>query len=193
MTHDSNSSTDITRTGKRSNAPLTPEQRARKQKRFLAAFRESGNIKYACKVAVIDRTTYYHWRDNDEAFKAQLPDATQDANDTLEYAAYERAVQGIEEPVVSQGQLVYEYEQLVDEKTGELRFADNGKPLMKRVRQVTKRVYSDSLLTTLLKARMPEKYREKQSIEHTGKNGGPIEYITEWGGGVLEENDEGSE
>lgn len=175
MSDELDSSTSSVRTGKRSNAPLSPEMRERKQKKFLKAFAETGNVKHSCKIAGIDRSLYYYWRDNDEDFKAQLPDVLQDANDTLEFAAYERAVQGIEEPVVSQGQLVYEYEQVVDETTGKFLFADNGKPLLKRVRQVTKRVYSDSLLTTLLKARLPEKYRDRQSVELTGKGGGPLQ------------------
>lgn len=34
---------------------------------------------------------------------------------------------------------------------------------------------SDYLLVTLLKAQMPEKYRENSRVEHTGKDGGPIE------------------
>lgn len=34
---------------------------------------------------------------------------------------------------------------------------------------------SDRMLEILLKAHRPEKYREKQALELTGKNGGPIE------------------
>jgi hypothetical protein len=32
---------------------------------------------------------------------------------------------------------------------------------------------------------------KKTANEHTGKNGGPIEIITEWGGGIVEENEDG--
>lgn len=119
--------------------PLTPEQRARKQQKFLQAYREVGIIKYACKVAGVSRATFYDWRDHDPEFAAQISGAKEDACDTLEYAAYAQAVLGVEEPVVSMGQPVFY----------------KGKPL-------TVRKYSPSVLITLLKANMPEKYKDRQ-------------------------------
>src|SRR5437879_1392257 len=88
--------------------PLTPEQRAKKQERFLKALGDHGVVKLACKVAGISRQTYYDWRNQDEAFKARLPVAYEERNDTLEYAAYTQAVEGIPSYVVSQGRIVYE-------------------------------------------------------------------------------------
>ena len=134
------------------------------QSLFLEAFRESGNIKYSCKVAGIHRSTYYDWRDRDEAFKAELPDATEDANDTLEFAAYDRAVRGVESYVVSMGRVVYEEEQARD-KAGNPLLDKNDQPIMKRGKPIIERKYSDALLTTLLKARMPEKYKDKQQVD----------------------------
>lgn len=128
-----------------SHAPLTPEERLRKQQRFLKCYRESANIKASCKAAGIHRSTFYHWREKDAEFASQLPEAEQDANDTAEQALYERAIKGIETYVVSNGRVVY-----LDDK-----------PLKERK-------YSDGLLTLLLKARMPEKYKEKQHVEHSG-------------------------
>lgn len=126
--------------------PLTPKQRAVKQKKFLEAYRKVGIVKYACAEAHINRSTYKYWRDHDPEFVAQLPDAIEDAHDTLELAAYSQAVLGIEEYVVNMGQVVF-YQ---------------GKPL-------TTRKYAPSLLQTLLKANMPEKYKDKQALEHSGK------------------------
>ena len=123
--------------------PLTSEQRKVAQALFLEAYRESANVKYSCQVAHINRVTFYRWKANDKAFAALLAEAEPDACDTLEYAAYERAVKGIESYVVSQGKLVYD---------------PDGKPLVERK-------YSDTLLITLLKARIPEKYRDKQQID----------------------------
>lgn len=125
--------------------PLTPEQRAKKQAIFLAAYSEIGIIKAACRVAKINRSTYYDWKANDPEFASKLPEAEEDANDTLEYAAYEQAVLGTEEPVASGGKVMY-----VD-----------GKMLMARR-------YSPQLLITLLKARMPAKYKDKSQVEHSG-------------------------
>jgi hypothetical protein len=167
--------------------PLSPEQRERKQARFLKAYRESGNIKASCKAAGINRSTFYDWRDHDEVFQAQLPDAMEDARDTLEYAAYERAVKGIESPVVSMGRIVYEEVPVLDEH-GKPQQDEHGKPLMQHGKPLMERKYSDALLTTLLKANLPKKYKDK--VEHTGKDDGPIKFVTEWGGGFLEEEDE---
>jgi len=169
LSHDSNMPTARPKRG-----PLAEEQRARKQARFLKAYRESGNIKYSCKKAAIDRSTYYAWRDSDEAFKAALSEAQEEADDTLEYAAYDRAVQGVPSYVVSQGKLVYEEFPVLDEN-GEQQRDELGRLIVKRGDPIIERKYSDSLLTTLLKARMPEKYKDRQQHEHTGDGGGPIQ------------------
>src|SRR5579859_5519071 len=83
--------------------PLTPEQAAKKQARFLSFYRNSGNIKFSCKYAGIARSTFYEWRDTDEAFKALVAAAEPDVDDTLDMAAHERAVNGVPSYVVSQG------------------------------------------------------------------------------------------
>jgi len=172
----------------RISGPLTPEQRERKQARFLKEYRESGNIKYSCKVAGIHRSTFYEWRDHDEVFKAQLPDAAEDARDTLEFAAYDRAVKGVESFVVSMGRMVYEEIPMLDDE-GKPKLDKHDEPMMKHGKPLVERKYSDSLLITLLKANMPKKYKDK--VELTGKDDGPIEveYVTEWGGGSLDEEE----
>lgn len=157
----------------RKRGPMTEKQRLNKQQRFLRLFRECANIKASCKYAGIDRTTYYEWRDKDEGFKALLPDAEQDANDTLELAANDRAVLGVPSYVVSQGRLVY-HEVPLFNKDGTPQLDKFGKQEYGRGEPVIERKYSDTLAITLLKARMPDKYREKSSIEHTGKDGGAI-------------------
>lgn len=147
--------------------PLTPEQRARKQQRFLKVYGETANIKASCKSAGVSRQTFYNWRDDDEAFKSQLVDADEDANDTLEYAAYDRGVLGVESYVVSQGRIVYE-DILVFDESGEPLLDDKGNQTTKRGKPLVERKFSDSLLITKLKARMPEKYKDKQQVEHSG-------------------------
>jgi hypothetical protein len=172
---DEQQSSDIPTRSTRKSGPLTPEQRVLKQSRFLKAYRESGNVKYSCKSAGINRSTYYEWRDHDEAFKVQLPDANEDANDTLEYAAYDRAVRGVESYVVSMGRVVYE--DILDlNEDGSQKLNKHGEPLTKRGKPIIERKYSDSLLVTLLKARMPEKYKDKQHVEHSGPNGAPMQH-----------------
>lgn len=160
----------------RSTRPLSAEERKKKQEKFLKALSEVGIIKYACQVAEIDRKTYDNWKNNDAKFAALLPDAQTDANDTLEFAAFEQSVLGMEEPAISAGQVVYEYEPVLD-ANGEQTY-DRGKPVMKRGSMVTIKKYSPQLLITLLKARMPEKYKDKQQIEHSGPGGTPIQTLT---------------
>jgi hypothetical protein len=159
---------------------MAEQQTERKQARFLKAYRESCNIKASCKVAGINRQTFYNWRDHDEAFKAQLPDAKEDGCDALEFAAYERAVKGVE---------IVTYEEVIDlDKDGKVRLDDLGEPVMRRSKRIVERKYSDALLIRLLMANLPKKYKDK--VEHTGKDDGPIEFITEWGGGPLDDEDD---
>lgn len=140
-----------------------PDERKKAQEKFLNAYGELGIVKYACRVAKINRTTFYDWKHNDPEFAALLPDATDDANDTLEYAAYEQSVLGTEEPVVSAGQVIYETEPMHDEE-GNPKYDSKGRPMMKRGKIITVRKYSPQLLITLLKARMPDKYKDKMSL-----------------------------
>ena len=147
--------------------PLTETQRLNKQRRFLRMYRETANIKASCKYAGISRPTFYDWRDHDETFKAQLPDAEQDANDTLEFAAYDRAVNGVPSFVVSQGKLVYEEIPLFNED-GTPKLDKWGKPEYVRGKPIIERKFSDTLAITLLKARMPEKYKERAAVDHSG-------------------------
>ena len=116
------------------------------QDKFLVAYAECGVVKYACLAAGVTRQTFYNWRDHDQEFQKRFPDIKSDAIDTLEYAAYVQAVLGVEEPVVSAGKLIYN---------------DDGTPRMIRK-------HSPQILITLLKANLPEKYKDKQQVEHTG-------------------------
>jgi hypothetical protein len=102
-----------------------------KQKKFLKAYGECGVVKYACQIAGIHRSTFYDWRERDENFKKCLPDVEADADDTLEFAAYQQSVEGMEEPAISAGQVVYEYEPLLDDGGNQI-FDSKGKPDKKR-------------------------------------------------------------
>lgn len=157
MSGRSQNPTNPTRSRARKPGPMTPEQRKRRQEVFLATYSDVGIIKHACRVAGIDRSTYYEWKNNDSEFAAKLPEADEEANDTLEYAAYEQSVLGTEEPVVSAGKAIHD---------------DDGAIL-------TVRRYSPQLLITLLKARMPHKYKDQSRVEHSGPGGGPLQHAIE--------------
>lgn len=103
---------------------------------FLEVYAITGNVSEAARRAGIDRTTFYDWVERDPKFKEAVEIAEQEATELLEREAFRRAVSGVKEPIFHQGQ---------------------------RVGQV--RRYSDTLLIFLLKARAPEKYREKFDVE----------------------------
>lgn len=114
------------------------------KKLFLDAFREVGIIKSAAKVAGVARSTVYRWQEEDDQFAAAFREAEIEATETMEAEAFRRAVLGIDKPIYHQG-----------------------------VKVDTVKEYSDTLLIFTLKARAPEKYRERHDIKH----GGQIEHV----------------
>jgi len=106
-----------------------------KKRKFLEALREAGNIRIACEVAGIDRRQLHQKKTRDPKFSADWDAAYAEAADRLEQEAWRRAVEGVEEPVVSMGKLVRD---------------EDGKP-------IALRKYSDTLMLALLRAHKPEK------------------------------------
>lgn len=118
----------------------------KKQAAFLEELMLRGNVRDACAAANVPRRTVYDWRDADPAFARAWDDALDEAADIMEREAHRRAVDGVDEPVYgSLGK---------GEGMGEVG---------------TIRKYSDTLLIFLLKAARPEKYRDRQQVEHTGE------------------------
>jgi len=62
--------------------------------RFLARYRNSGNIRASCKAADVSRSTIYYWRDKYVTFARQMKDAKEDAVDALDLEAWRRATDG---------------------------------------------------------------------------------------------------
>lgn len=112
--------------------------------RFIQALRNSGNVRASCQAAGIDRSTVYKAREKSKEFAEAWDEALEEAVDTLEAAAWTRARDGVtrREPVMYKG-----------EKVGE--------------KVITE--YSDQLMTLLLKAHRPDKYRERVDMKHSGK------------------------
>ncbi len=76
----------------------------------------------------------------------------------LEAEAFRRAHDGIEDPVVYQGRFVY-----LNGPDGEPLLDADGNPRLAKLRK-----YSDTLLMFLMKAAMPEKYRERHQVPQDG-------------------------
>ena len=124
----------------------TPNRTAKKENEFLAALAATCNVTRACEAAGLGRRTAYEWRESDPEFAARWENARRIGAEALEDECMRRATEGVEEPVFFQG-----------------------------VECGTVRRYSDTLAIFLLKGAMPEKYREKASMELTGANGGPVQ------------------
>jgi hypothetical protein len=104
---------------------------AEKREQFLQALADSGSVTAAVAVAGTSRTRVYELRKTDAVFAAAWDEAEEIATDRLQDEARRRAMEGVEEPLVSAGKLVR---------------GDDGQPIMIRR-------YSDNLLSALLRAR----------------------------------------
>jgi hypothetical protein len=107
--------------------------------RFLKALADTGNVRLACLSGGVERSWAYRTRDRDKTFGAAWEQALEDAADRLEAEAYRRAVQGVrrERPIFYQGRQV-------------------------GAEMITE--YSDGLLTLLLKAHRPERFKDRMSV-----------------------------
>ena len=107
---------------------------------FLEAFEQTGMISRACEEIGISRQTAYAERQRNEDFAVEWHEVEERVTETMEREAYRRAVEGVTEPVVSAGKHVTDVQS-----------------------------YSDRLLEFMLKARRPEKYRDRVDVNHSGK------------------------
>lgn len=129
-------------------ARVVDAQTAANKAKFLAEYRELGNVSYAAKAAGIARRSHYEWLKEDAEYKAAFEDAADEAADVLEAEARRRAVDGHEEPVF-----------------GSLG-AGAGSGVVGAIRK-----YSDTLLIFLLKGSRPEKFAERHVHGGKGKRG----------------------
>lgn len=121
----------------------TVETTPRARDAFIEALGRGMTITAAAQLANLGRSTVYALRASDEAFSAMWDDALEAGTDRLEDEAFRRAHDGVEEPLVSGGKQVVDAE---------------GRPIVLRR-------YSDNLLVTLLKARRPERFKDRLAAD----------------------------
>jgi len=126
---------------------------------FLAAYRATASITRAAAAAKISRSVHYCWLERDADYEEQFYAADREAAQIIEDEAIRRAVEGWDKPVIYQGELSYTW---------------NPKTRRKSTKPLTVRHFSDSILLALLKGSKPEKYKDRQAVEHSGPGGGPI-------------------
>lgn len=112
---------------------------SKKEAAFLEAIAQGFSVTKACIISGLPRRTAYNHRKNVPVFAELWDDAIEAGTDRVEDEALRRAVEGTHDPVFYQGE---------------------------QVGTITR--YSDGLLVTLLKARRPEKYKDRQVHEHAG-------------------------
>jgi len=141
---------------------LTPE----KLTAFCAALAETCQVGKAAAAVGISRYTAYIWRKNDPEFAERWDEAMKAGLLVLEDEMHRRAVDGVAEPVLHQGQPTYLTELYTDEdgkQQSRFKLDDQGQRIPMTVRK-----YSDTLAIFLAKAHDPEKYRDNSRVEMAG-------------------------
>lgn len=116
-----------------------------KKRAFLLSYEQHGYVGRAAADAGVHRCTFYDWLAVDTAFAADVEMANWAVLERFEREADRRAIEGVDHPITYQGVVTGHYAE-----------------------------YSDNLLMFRMKALAPDKYRERQSVEHSGPNSGPI-------------------
>lgn len=109
-----------------------------KKQAFILALAMTGSRSRACQAVDIGRIRVWEWMREDPLFVEAFKRAWEVASDLMEDEMIRRGVEGVLEPVFQGGKLV-----------GSIRR------------------HSDVLLMFALKANKPEKYADKQKVEHT--------------------------
>lgn len=133
---------------------LTKDTRIHARETFLQVLSMRGIISDAADAAGLTRAVFYKWRDSDPVFADAWQEAQERAIENAEREAYRRAVEGWDEPV---------FGRVAKDQDGEIGSI---------------RRHSDTMLTLVLKALKPEKYREKIDHEHRGTVN--VEFVNNW-------------
>lgn len=111
----------------------------RRQEKFITAYLQLGTIHHACLDIGLTRQAHYEWLE-DEGYALLFAQAQEAYKERLEREADRRAVQGVDHPVIYQGEITDTYKE-----------------------------YSDNLLMFRLKKLDPDGYRDRQEIRHEGR------------------------
>jgi len=121
--------------------PASPRRRLTRRKtreQFLAALRAGASVAAACRSIGLSRQQCYEYREQDADFAAEWDAAVEHGTDLLEDVALRRATAGTQRNVYFGGRVV-------------------GQDVE----------HHDTLLIFLLKARRPEKYRERFDLSNS--------------------------
>jgi hypothetical protein len=144
---------------------------------FLDQLAETGIVSSAARAVGVSSSAVYALRAKDGDFAAAWDQALEDAADVLEAEARRRAVQGVAEPVVYQGQLTPVWE---TDAQGQPLLDGEGRPVQQRDPHgrpvwLTVTRYSDSLMALLLKGRRKKVFADRTEL--TGADGEALKVI----------------
>ena len=143
---------------------------------FLLHLREVPNVtRAAALVGLTPGSVRYHKKSKPE-FSRLWEEAVEQSIDLMEQIAHAKAFYGTAKPIIHQGQPTYQRDftaQVVDPDTGLLKYVEPHEAPFKRdtngdLIPMVVHEMSDALITFLLKAHRPEKYRERSDVNVTG-------------------------
>lgn len=146
----------------RQTPPATGSMRATahpKKRAFLRAYSVCGVKTKAAKIAGVARRTVYLWEASDPEFVEQEKFAKLKANERLEAEAWRRAYHGHRKLATNRGEVIFVY------KDANGRIVPKDHPSVADFEPLYEHAHSDVLTVALLKANMPEKYRDNMKIE----------------------------
>lgn len=140
---------------------------------FLSALAAGGILSDACRAADVSYAAIRSLVKRDADFAAAFDDAMEEAQDEAERELRRRAIHGVEEPVVYQGQFTaVRGPDIIDadgaSQPGPVLLDSDGKP---RVLTINRK--SDAALMFLLKGRRKKVFAERTEI--TGADGGALQ------------------
>ena len=121
------------------------------------------SVQAICDHAGISRETFYAWKKNNNSFANKL----EQAHMLRMYTIGDMALSGL--ALLLQK---HEYEEITTEYTED----KDGKPKIRAQKKVKKVIMPNpSMISLVLISRMPEDFKLRQTIAHTGNDDGPIE------------------
>lgn len=127
---------------------MTPKKRAKEwMDLFLAAFANTGNVRFAAREAGVSRQEVYRIKGLDAEFAERFDDARDEAMDMLELECRRRAFQGVK-------------------KERWVRTGTDPKTRLATYEKIIETEYSDILMIFLLKGGRPDVYRD--NFDHKG-------------------------
>lgn len=142
---------------------------------FLASLSRTGVVTESARAVGVTRSTVHSLRQRYPEFSQAWDDAIEQHHDALEAELIRRATDGVQEPVVYQGQLTPVWQR---DEAGEVVRDENDRPVQARdasgqLQWLTVSKKSDALLMFALKGRRAQ-YRTERT-ELTGADGAPVQ------------------